>query len=169
MTHRSKPILAGASALVVILLLPGLAGAAKQQTGDIKEWYEQVPVQQKLGLTEDQVARLAEVEESFMPRLRKLNVEKRTAYKSLMTALDAGDIPQDTFEANQARLEAAYGSHAALTAERWRALRSVLTEKQWRGLPAAAPKALALGHFSVAKRGGVYMGPNRPQTAPDPK
>jgi len=83
--------------------------------------------------------------------------------------VDAGDIPQDTFEANQARLEAAYGSHAALTAERWRALRSVLTEKQWRGLPAAAPKALALGHFSVAKRGGVYMGPNRPQTAPDPK
>jgi hypothetical protein len=98
-----------------------------------------------------------------------LNVEKRTAYKSLMTALDAGNIPQDTFEANQARLEAAYGSHAALTAERWRALRSVLTEKQWRGLPEAAPKALALGHFSVAKRGGIYMGPNRPQTAPDPK
>ena len=93
MTHRSRPTLVGASALVVILLLPGLAGAVKQQTEDIKEWYEQVPVQQKLGLTEDQVARLAEVEESFMPRLRKLNVEKRTAYKSLMSALDRPWMP----------------------------------------------------------------------------
>jgi len=168
MTHRSKPILVGASTLVVLLLLPGLAGAAKQQTGDIKEWYEKELVQQKLGLTEDQVARIAEVEESFIPRLAEMNVEKRKAYRSMMASLDSGDITQDAFEAGRARLEAAYGAHASLTAERWRALRSVLTEQQWRSLPETAPKALALGNFMVARRGGVFMGPDGPKTKPNP-
>ena len=158
-----------ATAVVVLLLLPSFADAAGQNKGNRKNWYEKEAVQQKLELTEDQVARIAEVEETFMPRLKEMNVEKRTAYKSLMTALDSGEITQDTFEADRARLEAAYGAHAALTAERWRALRSVLTEQQWRKLPEAAPKALALGHFSVAKRGGVYMGPGRPKNAPSPK
>jgi Spy/CpxP family protein refolding chaperone len=169
MTTKPRFKILFATVVAVLLLLPTFADAADQNKGNRKNWYEQESVQQKLELTEDQVARIAEVEESFMPRLTEMNVEKRTAYRSLMSVLDSGEITQDKFEANRARLEAAYGAHAALTAERWRALRSVLTEQQWRGLPEAAPKALALGHFSVAKRGAIYMGPNRPKTAPDPK
>ena len=156
---------------MTILLLPGLAAAAGQGAGNKNKgsWYEQEAVQQKLELTADQVTSIAEVEASFGPRLAAMNEEKRTAYRALMTALDAGELPQQEFETKRARLEAAYGSHAAVTGDRWRALRRVLTEEQWRKLPKAAPKALTLGHFGVAKRGAIYMGPNRPKTAPDPK
>jgi Spy/CpxP family protein refolding chaperone len=153
---------------VMVALLPGFT-AAGQNAGNKKSWYEQETVQQKLELTADQVKGIAEVEASFGPRLVALNGEKRAAYRALMTALDADDLPQQEFETKRARLEAAYGSHAALTGDRWLALRRVLTEQQWRKLPEAAPRALTLGHFGVAKRGGVYMGPGQPKTAPKPK
>jgi len=157
---------------VTIVLLPGLAAAAGQNAGNKmskKIWYEKEAVKQALGLTTDQVTSIAEVEASFGPRLAAMNGEKRTAYRTLMTALDAGDLPQQEFKTKRARLEAAYGSHAAVTADRWLALRRILTEEQWRKLPEAAPKALTLGHFGVAKRGGLYMGPGQPKPAPNPK
>lgn len=156
-------------AAVTIVLLPVLVAAAGQNAGKSKAWYEQETVQQKLELSADQVARIAEVEEDFGPRLAAMNQEKRTAYRALITSLDAGELPQDEFEAKRTRLEVAYGSHAALTGERWRALRSILTKTQWRNLPEAAPKALSLGQFGVSKRGGFYMGPGGKKTAPKPK
>jgi Spy/CpxP family protein refolding chaperone len=157
---------------VTIALLPGLAAAADQGAEDTKgkkSWYDQEAVQQKLELTADQVASIAGVEANFGPRLAAKNQEKRTAYRALMTALDAGDLPQQEFEAKRAQLEAAYGSHAALAVDRWLALRKVLTKDQWRKLPEAAPQALTLGHFGVAKRGGVYMGPGQPKPGSNPK
>ncbi len=154
---------------VTIALLPGLAAAAGKAAGNQKPWYEEKAAQQKLGLTADQVTSIAEVEASFGPRLAAMNEEKRTAYRALMTALDDDGLPQQEFETRRARLETAYGSHAAVTADRWRALRRILSEEQWRKLPEAAPKALTLGHFGVAKRGGVYMGPGQPKPAPNPK
>jgi len=155
-------------AAVTIVLLP-VFDAAGQETTKKKAWYEQESAQQKLELTTDQIARLTVVEEDFVPRLAALNQEKRAAHRALITALDAEDLPQAEFEAMRNRLESAYGSHAALTGERWRALRSVLTRTQWRNLPEAAPKALSLGLFGVAKRGGIYMGPKSKNTAPNPK
>ncbi|MEX1309307.1 MAG: hypothetical protein AB1Z65_02715 [Candidatus Sulfomarinibacteraceae bacterium] len=156
-------------AAVTLVLMPGLAAAADQDTGKAKAWYERETTQQKLELTNDQIARIAEVENDFGPRLAEMNQEKRTAYRALITALDAGELPQAEFEAMRNRLESAYGSHAALTGERWRALRSILTKTQWRNLPEAAPKALSLGQFGVSKRGGFYMGPGAKKTAPNPK
>jgi len=169
MTRRLRTKILFATAVVVLLLLPSFANAAGQSKGNTKAWYEQEAVQQKLDLTEDQVARIAEVEETFRPQLAKMNQEKRAAYRTMMTSLDAGELPEDEFEANRTRLELAYGSHAARSADLWRALRSVLTEAQWRKLPEAAPKALTLGYYSVAKRGGVYMGPGRSTTTPNTK
>jgi len=155
-------------AAVTIVLLPAFA-ATGQDAEKQKAWYEQETAQQKLELTTDQIARIAEVEEDFVPRLAALNQEKRTAHRALITSLDAGELPQDEFEAKRTRLEVAYGSHAALTGDRWRALRSILTKTQWRNLPEAAPKALSLGLFGVSKRGGFYMGPGGKKTAPNPK
>lgn len=150
-------------AAVAIVLLPGLAGASGKDGGNRKPWYEQETVQEKLELTDDQVTSLAEVETTYGPRLAAMNQEKRTAYRSLVTSLDSDDLTQQEFEAMRARLEAAYGTHAATTGDRWQALRSVLTKQQWRNLPEAAPKALSLGQFGVAKRGGMYMGPSGPK------
>ena len=155
-------------AAVTIVLLPVL-NAAGQEANKKKAWYEQESAQQKLELTADQIARLAEVEEHYVPRLAALNHEKRTAHRNLITAFDAGVLSEEDFAAKKTRLEVAYGSHAALTGERWRALRSILTRTQWRNLPEAAPKALSLGQFGVSKRGGVYMGPGAKKTAPNPK
>ena len=154
---------------VMIVLLPGLAAAAGQDAGNKKSWYEQEVVQQKLELTADQVTSIAEVEASFGPRLAAMNQEKRSAHRALITALDAGELPKQEFETKRARLEAAYGSHAAVTGDRWLALRKVLTKDQWRKLPEAAPQALTLGYLGVAKRGGVYMGPGKPKPAQNPK
>lgn len=154
---------------VLIVLLPGLAAAAGQDAGNKKSWYEQEVVQQKLELTADQVTSIAEVEAIFGPRLAAMNQEKRSAHRALITALDAGELPKQEFETKRARLEAAYGSHAAVTGDRWLALRKVLTKDQWRKLPEAAPQALTLGYLGVAKRGGVYMGPGKPKPAQNPK
>lgn len=156
-------------AAVAIALLPVVAAATDQGAGRGKAWYQQEAAQQMLELTTEQIERIAEVEADFGPRLAEMNKEKRTAYRALITALDAGELPQAEFEAMRDRLESAYGSHAALTGERWRALRSILTRTQWRNLPEAAPKALSLGQFGVAKRGGVYMGPGTKKAAPNPK
>ena len=169
MTVKPRFKILFAMSAATALLLPSFADAAGQSKGNTKTWYEQEAVQQKLELTEDQVARIAEVEERFRPQLATMNQEKRTAYRTLMTSLDSGELQEDEFEANRTRLEAAYGSHAAVTADLWRALRSVLTEQQWRKLPETAPRALALGHFSAAKRGGIFMGPGKPKTAPNTK
>ena len=115
------------------------------------------------------MARITEVETSFRIRLAEMNKEKRTAYRMLLTSLDAGDLSDEEYTAMRTRLETAYGSHAAVGADHWRALRGTLTETQWRKLPEAAPKALALGTYSVAKRGGFYMGPGKPGSTPGKK
>ncbi len=151
---------------VTVALLPGLAAAAGPDAEKNKSWYEQEAVQQALELTTDQVKGITEVEASFGPRLAAMNQEKRRAHRALITALDAGELPKQEFETKRAQLEAAYGSHAALTGDRWLALRKVLTKDQWRKLPEAAPQALTLGFLGVAKRGGVFMGPGHPKTAP---
>lgn len=169
MTEHSRSRVFCAAVAGVIFLLPIFAGATEKDQGKRKSWYEQKAVQQKLGLTADQVAGITEVEESFGARLVKMNQEKRTSYRGLMSALDAGQLSEDDFEARRTRLEEAYGSHAAVSADRWRALRSILTKDQWRNLPEVAPRALALGYFSIVKRGSVYMGPKGPPAAPTSK
>lgn len=156
-------------AAVTIVLLPVSAAAANPDAPKKTPWYEEETAQQKLELTSDQIARIAEVEADFGPRLAAMNKQKRTAYRALITALDAGELPQAEFEAMRTRLESAYGTHASLTGERWRALRSILTRTQWRNLPEAAPKALTLGQYGVSKRGGIYMGPGVKKTVPPSK
>jgi Spy/CpxP family protein refolding chaperone len=169
MTTKPRFKILFAAAVAVALLLPSFADAAGQNKGNRKNWHEQESVQQKLGLTADQVARIGEIEETYGTRLIEMNQEKRTAYRILMTSLDAGELPEEEFNANRARLEAAFGSHAAVTADRWLALRRVLTEQQWRKLPEAAPRALALGPISVSRRAGVFMGPGSQNTPTNPK
>jgi hypothetical protein len=151
------------TATVVALLLAACAARAADQGPRRQAWYDDAKVQQALELTADQVASLAEVEASFGTRLAELNAQKRTAYRKLLTSLDPGNLPADEFQRLRGQLEAAYGTHAAVSADRWQALRSVLTESQWRKLPEAAPKALALGNYSVAKRGGIFLGPRSGQ------
>lgn len=122
------------------------------------DWWLDLEVQQQLQLSPEQVEKIGAVEEQFAPQLRAMKIEKQKAYKNMIRHLDSKDLSEKDFAEAQAQMETVYGAHAAATADRWKALRGTMSLTQWKNLPKAAPRVLALGSIATSFRGKVKLG-----------
>lgn len=166
MTRQARSTAASAAALlrrtvaVVCLTLTG-AAAAQQPTPSPSPakaaagWWRQPKAVSQLELTAAQQAAIAAAESSYREtRAAAMTVYSR-AYAGLIAALTAEPVDPDSLETQRQAFLAAWDALGTANADRFVALRGILSARQMEQLPKVAPGALRAGPLAVRALGEV--------------
>jgi hypothetical protein len=146
------------AAAVLALAWTPAATAEDASEGPAQSWWLNPVKVEKLALTSDQVARIAEVETSFEKPIATARQERVKAYRHVVRLLDAGDYSPEELAEKTAAFQEAFAAEVQVKVDHWAALRSVLDADQWTALPTVAPQDLLVGGFGISARGKVFMG-----------
>lgn len=140
------------SLAVVILLIPVSAGAQARQSPRKSraghravQWWEAGTTAKDLGLSQDQVTRIADLYTTSNQAIRQARVEARKSYQKLFAAMSEGGPNSQEVAKARSAFEEAEEHLIELQLQRLAGLRELLTGQQWDKLPNTAPRALRLG------------------------
>lgn len=159
-------LLAGLIALLIATVFgSGLAAPAHPQSqksqgdrGKRMKWWTNETVQQKLELSEEQIASIAELNEAVAADRSEATRSQRKAYHRMITGLADENLSNTEFLRRREDLERIWLHRAQMTIDYWLQLRSLLSTDQWQQLPSVAPRALQFGDTFIRGYGRVTIG-----------
>ena len=148
--HRAQVTLA-----TVFLLVGFLVGSSSEVFGQSEgrnKWWTSESVRVQLGLTDEQVERIGELQEEKNKQLSTIRAEVVRAMREVIGALDDPSTSEEILAEKRRDLEDAWALNLQVTIDHWIELRQVLSAEQWKELPNAAPRALRLGMLGLRAR-----------------
>jgi Ni/Co efflux regulator RcnB len=140
---------------VIAVAVVAAAGAtsAQDSSAAARQWWQKPEVQQKLNLTEAQVAEITNLDQELGARAEAATEARSDAWQAVKTAAAEQPSGEAFVEAAEAYRNAVDGL-AVLSIERIQALTTILSSEQFAALSGVAPAALAPKVGASAGGGG---------------
>jgi Spy/CpxP family protein refolding chaperone len=131
---------------VLLAATPVIAQEQTRQKGRANsEWWTTAKAKQGLTLTDDQIARIAEIEDGTRRPRQEAARNQRRAYRETIMGLAEGALSDEELKKHNEAIEQASIDATRVTLDYWGQLRGVLSREQWEQLPKVAPHVLRLG------------------------
>jgi Spy/CpxP family protein refolding chaperone len=150
------------SLAIMLVLSSGLVVAQERRNASNQNqrqgWWEKELVQNKLGLSSQQISAIAKLEEQNQEAARAQRRAQQQAYRGMIKLLTDGSPTEAEIAESRAALEETWVDSVRQGVDHWVKLRDELSSEQWEKLPKVAPRVLQLGGFRTRAMGSIRVG-----------